>query len=206
MHVAGCRLAGVDSCAGVPRSQFIWSRSWIRRSTAVPPDCERSAIQSFQSAGGDSRNVETARGRPNCPAATRRCNSTYSGQKRSTMPTMNTASLRDAAATIASASSFVSAIGFSRKTLLPAASARSAYSTVEQRRQADVDGVDVRIRIAASRSPVTSAPTSLGHPCGPLGCLGRDRLDTHPVTERLVVGGVSRTHETAAEDRDGDHQ
>ena len=46
----------------------------------------------------------------------------------------------------------------------------------------------------------------LGHACGPLGCAGRDRLDAHPLAQRLVVRGVGRAHEAAAENRDRDHQ
>ena len=111
------------------------------------------------------------------------------------MPTMNTASLRAAAATIASASSLVSAIGFSRKTLLPAASARSAYSRWSGVGQADVDGVDGWIADRAVEIGGHLGADDLGHPCGPLGCAGRDRLDAHPLAERLVVRGVGRAHE-----------
>ncbi len=95
--------------------------------------------------------------------------------------------LRSAAETIASASSGVSAIGFSRKTCLPAANALLGELAMERRRQADVDRVDLRIAMAASRSVVSSAPTTLGHPGCPLGRPRRDRLDADAVAERLVV-------------------
>ena len=144
---------------GAPSSRFIWSKSWIIRSTAVPPDCARSPSQSAQSAGGERRRVETARGRPSSPASTRRASSTYSGQNRSTRPTISIRPLRSAAARIASASSTVSASGFSTKTCLPASKARSATSRWS--------GVGTQTSTAwtsgsgrtASRSTVGSAPT-----------------------------------------------
>ena len=120
------RSPRASTVRGSPSSQFAWSKSWIIRSTGTPPDCAASAIQSLQSGGCESRCALNVSGRPSSPAEIRRASSTYSGQKRSTSPTMRIRPLRSAAARIASASSSVSAIGFSSRTCLPAANARSA--------------------------------------------------------------------------------
>ena len=111
---------------GSPSSQFAWSKSCTIRSTAAPPDCAASANHSAQSAGGERRDAASDSGRPSSPEVTRRCSSTYSGQKRSTSPTMNVRPPRSAARTIASPSSTVSASGFSRKTAFLSPNASSA--------------------------------------------------------------------------------
>ena len=76
---------------------------------------------------------------------------------------------------------------------------------VQRRRQADVDGVDLRVperrleivgQLCADRGRDRS---------GPVAPTRGDRLDAHPIAERAVVRGVRGGHEPAAEDRDRDH-
>ena len=77
--------------------------------------------------------------------------------------------------------------------------------TVQRRRQADVDGVD--LRVAERRQEIVG---QLGADRGrdrggAVAPTGGDRLDAHTIAERAVVRGVRGPHEPAAEDRDRDH-
>ena len=175
------------------------------RSTGVPPDCERSAIQSFQSAGGDSLKVETAWGRP-------------SAGRHETLQldvlgpeAQHHADHEHHLAPCRCSDDRVSVLARERDRLLEEdALARGERAlrvlAVQLRRQADVDGVHVRIPDCGVDISGHLGADRVGHACGPLGRLRRDRLHPHTLTERLVVRGVGRAHEAAAEDRDGDHQ
>ncbi len=144
---------------GAPRSRFSWSKSCTIRSTGVPPVWAGSWIHSPQSAGNESRYALTARGRPISPAETRRSISTYSAKNRTTWATMNALPLAAAAPRIASASASVSASGFSSRTCLPAANARSAASrwsgVGRQMSTASISGSESTV----SRSSTKAAPT-----------------------------------------------
>ena len=75
---------------------------------------------------------------------------------------------------------------------------------MEERRQADVDGVDLRIRDRRLEIGGDLRADDLGHALRALGRPREDRLDAHPLAERLVVVRVRGAHEPAAEDRQRD--
>ena len=81
------------------------------------------------------------------------------GKKRNTSATMKTCPLASAERAIASASSSVSATGFSSKTCFPASKRSLSDLSVQGRREADVDGVDLRVGEHGMTSVVKPAPT-----------------------------------------------
>ena len=76
---------------------------------------------------------------------------------------------------------------------------------VERRRQADVDGVHIRVVHRRLQIVGQLGADRGGDAGGPVAPTGGDRLDAHPIAERGVVRGVRGRHEAAAEDRDRDH-
>ena len=123
--------------------------------------------------------------------------------KRSTWPTISRRPLASAAAPSASASSSVSAIGFSSRTCRPAASARSAIgrcSGVGRQTSTASTGM----ASAVSRSPVASAPSRAARPATrSVSSPHTTRTARDP--DRLVAAGVRVGHEAGAEQRDPGH-
>ena len=74
--------------------------------------------------------------------------------------------------------------------------------TVERRRHADVDGLDLGIGEDRVEVDGRLGADRRGHARGPLRAPAADRLDPHAVAERGVVPGVGRPHEAGADDRE----
>ena len=94
---------------------------------------------------GRGAGPRRARGRPSSPDSTMRASSTYSGQNRSTRPTISIRPLRSAAARIASASSTRERERLLDEHVLPGREGALGDLAMERCRHADVDRLDLRV-------------------------------------------------------------
>ena len=139
------RGARANTRRGVPSSQFIWSKSWISRSTGTPPDLAGSPIQSFQSAGGDSR-MRGHRERPaELPVREPPLQLDVLGPEAQHEPDHE-----EAATPLRGGDDCVGVLERQRDRLLEqdvlaGGEGRLGPLAVQRRRQADVDGVDLRV-------------------------------------------------------------
>ena len=184
------RGARANTRRGVPSSQFIWSKSWISRSTGTPPDLAGSPIQSFQSAGGDSRSVDTESGRPRLPVGEPPLQLDVLRPEAQHEPDHE-----EAATPLRRGHDRVGVLERQRDRLLEqdvlaGGEGRLGPLAVQRRRQADVDGVDLRVP-ERRQEIVGQLGADRGRDRGgPVAPTGGDRLDAHPIAERAVVRGV----------------
>ena len=168
----------------VPSSRFIWSKSWINQ-----VDCRATRLRAVRPASRPSRPAATAvrrhaRGRPSSPPRPPPQLDVLRPEAQHE-PDHEQPPVASAAATIASASSAVSAIGFSRRTCLPAVERPLGDVAVERRRQADVDGVHLRIEHRRVEIGGSARRRPFGHARGPLEGAPADGLETRPAPRAL---------------------